>query len=293
MVIQPQFYAAQAFSEGLAAVAVKAAGSTNDPLLGFIDKTGRLVIPAQFTSTKEFSEGLCWVTIRKDGQKDISGFIDKTGTWVIKSDKAGPIGIADFSEGVALTLVDNKYSIIDQTGKVIAQLPAGMTGAGPDGFNEGLAPVQKILSDTPKQGFIDKTGAVVINLQYDYVSGFTEGLALAGMKDNGVMKYGYIDKAGAWVIMPQFSAAYRFTEGLGAVGTLIPGRSGELPADTLFSFIDKTGKVVIKLQQGQVPSGLGFAGGVAGFDTFTNAGDLVPHSRTYIDTTGKVIWQDK
>lgn len=172
---------------------------------------------------------------------------------------------------------------------MIAQLPAGEFYPGDSGFSEGLAAVEEllpVLPSGPRQGFIDKTGAVVIKPQFDWVAAFTEGLAVAGVKTNGVTKYGYIDKTGAWVIKPQFSTAYLFAESLAVVGTLIPGRSGDSPVDTTYSFIDKTGKVVIKLKQSQMPSGPGFSGGVAGLHTDANPGPM-----TYIDTTGKVIWQ--
>lgn len=288
MVIQPRFGIGQEFSEGLAPVDM---GDGKTPLYGFIDKTGRVVIPAKFTWVSKFSEGLCWVLIQKDGQEDKTGFIDKKGNWVIGP---GEISRADFSEGVALTLFGNYCSIIDQKGKVIAQLPGGMNSVADGGFSEGLAAVEEpdpAHSSGMSAGFIDKTGKVVIKPQFDSVVGFTEGLAVAGIETNGVMKYGYIDKTGAWVIKPQFSTAYPFKEGLAAVGTLIPGRSGDSPDNTLYRFIDKTGKVMIKLEQGQVPSGPGFSDGVARFDTYTHAGDLLPGSTTYIDNTGKVIWR--
>ena len=289
MVIQPQFHTANAFSEGLAAVDT---GTGKDVRWGFVDKTGRLAIPAQFASVSKFSEGLCCVSIKKDGQ-DITGFIDKTGTWVIK---AGQTGQSDFSDGVALTKFSNHngdyYAIINQKGKVIAQLPAGMfTDEESRGFSEGLAAVRNlVLPSGLLEGYIDKSGKVVIKLQFVRAYDFSEGLAAASIMENGVQKIGYIDKTGTWVIQPQFYLAHAFSEGLALVCT-----GGVSTNDLRWGFIDKTGKVVIKLQEkGLLSTKLGFSGGVAGVETYTVAGEeIVSDSMTYINTTGKVIWQGK
>ena len=68
------------FSEGLAKV--KIAGK-----IGFIDQTGKLVIPAQFVDAEPFSNGMSVVNI-----KGKYGFIDKTGKLVIpaKFDEVNP-----------------------------------------------------------------------------------------------------------------------------------------------------------------------------------------------------------
>src|ERR1700722_5416501 len=60
------------FREGLCAVRV-------DDHWGYIDKTGRLVIPAQYDEAGAFSEGLAFV--RKSRQ---CGYVDRTGKLVIK-----------------------------------------------------------------------------------------------------------------------------------------------------------------------------------------------------------------
>jgi hypothetical protein len=49
-----------------------------------------------------------------------------------------------------------------------------------------------------KYGFIDKTGKIVVNPQFDEVSGFSEGLS--GVKLSG--KWGFIDKTGKYVWNP-------------------------------------------------------------------------------------------
>lgn len=81
-----------------------------------------------------------------------------------------------------------------------------------------------------KFGFIDKTGKVVTEPQYDYVEPFSEGMARVEVGD----KWGFIDEKGKLVIATQFDDARDFSEGLAGV------RIGKN-----WGFIDKTGKMVI------------------------------------------------
>lgn len=50
---------------------------------GYIDKTGKLVIPPEFTYAYPFSEGLAAVTKSVSGD-DGWGYIDTAGRWVIE-----------------------------------------------------------------------------------------------------------------------------------------------------------------------------------------------------------------
>lgn len=65
-----------------------------------------------------------------------------------------------------------------------------------------------------KNGLVDKTGKVIISLQYRVALGFSEGLA-AVPDDNNV--YGYIDVSGALVIPHHFYPAGDFHDGIAAV----------------------------------------------------------------------------
>lgn len=109
--------------------------------------------------------------------------------------------------------------------------------------HEGLFPVKV----SGKYGYIDKTGKLVINPQFDAAWGFAEGLALVGIGERDTTtftlglkaggKYGFIDKTGKYVINPQFDAGCGFSEGLARVrlGDLRTGKWG---------YVDKTGKYI-------------------------------------------------
>ena len=91
-------------------------GGQGCELWGFIDKTGKVVIPCQWKYGDTFSEGLAKVT-DVDGK---CGFIDKTGKVVI------PCLWEDawsFSEGLAQVKdADGQWWIIDKTGKVVKKV---------------------------------------------------------------------------------------------------------------------------------------------------------------------------
>jgi hypothetical protein len=73
-VINPQFYTATDFSEGLATV-------NTGSLCGYIDKTGTMVISPQFDAANDFSDGLARVWIRSENTGK-TGYIDHTGAYV-------------------------------------------------------------------------------------------------------------------------------------------------------------------------------------------------------------------
>jgi len=94
-----------------------------------------------------------------------------------------------------------------------------------------------------KYGFIDRTGKIVIEPQFEFANDFVEGLSLVGIR-NDELKSGYIDETGKIVISLQ-SGGSDYSEGLAAVG------AGEFTmhgsGDHKFGFVDKTGKLIIQL----------------------------------------------
>ena len=123
---------------------------------GFIDKTGKEVIPCTWKDAKDFCEGQALV--QDDNEK--WGFIDKTGKEVIpcKWEDA-----KDFSEGLVSVMDTNgKYGFIDKTGKVV--IPCTWQDA--EDFSNGMVRVQDVANK--KWGFIDKTGKVIIPCKWNY-----------------------------------------------------------------------------------------------------------------------------
>lgn len=249
---------------------------------GFIDRTGKIVIPLQFESVNDFHEGLALVTA--NGKKL---FIDETGRAVMTPQFDI---IHDFSEGVAavnigekripnLGLISNpgKWGYIDKAGKLV--LPLRFTHA--EDFSEGLAGVK----DGERGGFIDHQGRFVFDVPLDVTLRFHEGVvgvlwkgtlsyfdrtgkriatpADYGPKSNSFSeglapislggKWGFMDRTGKLVIEAKFEDAENFSAGLAPVrihrdetiwcpADESGNRSG---ATMMWGYIDKTGKLVI------------------------------------------------
>src|SRR5205814_935581 len=100
------------FHDGLARV------RTSDGGIGYIDKTGTIVVNPQRVLAGDFSEGLAAVCNFKNVGITCR-YIDKTGATVIEADSSWP-GV--FSEGLAPVCVDlspvpkKKCGYIDKTG---------------------------------------------------------------------------------------------------------------------------------------------------------------------------------
>lgn len=209
-------YATWVFYEGLSRLYLyNSSGSISS--MGFIDWTGKVVIPPRYDNGRDFSEGFAFV--EKDGK---GGFIDRTGKEITPFQYDGALG---FSEGFAAVLKGSKVGFIDTTGKEAVPCIYDTVLS----FSQGLAAVQK----GGKWGFIDTAGEEVIPFQYEDAYSFSEGLA--GVEKNG--KMGFIDKTGEEVIPFQYDYVYPFSEGLACVS--INSKGG---------YIDKTGKEVIPIQ---------------------------------------------
>ncbi|PYV71813.1 MAG: hypothetical protein DMG96_28035 [Acidobacteria bacterium] len=214
-----------AFHDGLAMIEVE--DKTIPPRKGFIDKSGKLVIPARFTYVYPFSEGLAAATESESGNKGW-GFIDKSGNWAIlpRFDWA-----SSFQFGLAPVNRKNDCGYIDKRGDLVLRPPApggqqDCASAWGD-FTDGLS---RWLFGK-KYGFIDRNGKTVIPPQFDLTYGFSEGLAAVQTGK----KWGYIDAAGKIVIVPQeFWNVKPFHNGLAQVQT----------KDTGVGYIDRSGKYV-------------------------------------------------
>jgi len=219
------------FEDNLALVRI---GNYEIGKYGFIDKTGKEIIPLIYNDADSFSEGLARVRIGDD-KTGKHGFIDNLGKIVI------PIKYDDasrFSEGVAAVKLGGrqtgKWGFIDKTDKEIIPFKYNVVLV----FSEGLVAVRIGDYKTGKYGFIDKTGKEIIPAKYDSAGLFSEGLAAISIGDWETGKHGFIDKTGRVVIPVKYSDAFRFIDGLAEVkiGDWKTGKRG---------FIDKTDKEII------------------------------------------------
>lgn len=150
------------------------------------------------------------------------GYINKNGEVVIKPQYNDA---QRFSEGLAAV----KFSLVD--GKIV------------DDYTIKKESYKNYLSVnvTYKWGFIDATGKIVIQPQYDDVLPFSEGLAaVMNLKGPKQPMWGYINTKGKMVIPQMYERVESFNDGIACVRIMISGNEG------YYGYIDKKNKYIIQ-----------------------------------------------
>ena len=220
LVVPTQFQTTRAFSDGLAVV------KKTDDTYAYIDKTGKIVIDAsKYSSALPFYEGLAMVRSR-DTHK--AGFIDKTGKEVIPcqyrwagyfrngatyaSDAEGKNWLIDQTGKKLKWIADAEYLVYadDRMTK-------------PNQQKNGMAMTEEIVNlpdgdHEHVRRYFDETDEISYET-YRLKKGLSEGLA--PYWDATAKKYGYVNESGTWVIAPAFDAAERFQDGYAVVANEI------------------------------------------------------------------------
>lgn len=247
---------------------------------GFIDRTGKEVVPPKYDWAGDFYDGLAMVFIADRESEDGKwGFIDRTGKEVVPViyDEVG-----EFREGRAAVCKDGKLGFVDETGSIVIPLTYMYQSDGHwlaswyrevlPFFSEGLAAVWNSDEHGDQYGYIDRDGNVVIPFEFSYAAPFSEGLAYvskdgrisyADMEDGEYGHFGYINKTGEVVVPLIYDCDYsdglvltdwRFTNGFAQVRDSTQWKYG---------MIDKTGAVIVPFQYDWITNfheGLAFAG---------------------------------
>ncbi|HYL98798.1 MAG TPA: WG repeat-containing protein, partial [Blastocatellia bacterium] len=219
---------------------------------GYINQRGEMAVPPRFRGGQVFSDGLAAIEVEsEDPTNDLIppkwGYINKTGKIVIEPrfTRAFP-----FQDGLAyVEMGDDVSGYIDKTGRLVTR--TSFAGDRADSgttheFSEGLAAVES----NGFVGFIDRTGAMVIEPQFLSAGDFSDGLApVRFARSLGTTGWGYIDRSGKTVIPPQFAEAEPFSDGLALIGVAgkpeVIDKSGSVAMSITLGYIDKSGKIVI------------------------------------------------
>jgi hypothetical protein len=314
-----------AFSEGIAI-----AQTPNNKTKKFFDKTGKVLFQGEYESVQPFSDGMAIVEVKdpNGGLEKRYGAIDRTGKLVVepKYEELKP-----FSEGLAVAgskpapvgneYIYVKYGYVDKTGKVV--IPLEFHEAEP--FSEGFAIVRKDQYTGAR--FIDKTGKETDwyeKYRFKEALPFSEGYAAIEVYDEG---WFFIDTKGEKAFELKndlkFSEVRGFSEGRAAVKIHPESRASEIQALRPWTFIDTGGnlrKGVSFEEAGDFSEGLApvkdgsawiyvkpdetdrdvlekktrfekaesFAGGLAPVEINVDSRT----KKAYIDTTGKIAWQE-
>lgn len=222
-----------------------------DHKLGFIDNTGREVVPARFNDyhnyeyfpdLPKFSEGLAAVA-----QNGRWGFIDCSGKFAIvpQFGSARPFsdGLAAVREGT-YPAAAGKAMWIDHNGHSVY---TGQARHFQTDFHEGLL----VLADEKngwEPGYVNTKFQWKVPAQPMYRSSFHKGFAAFGVGDAASRKYGFIDTAGKVVIPAKYDRVSDFNEGL-AGACLFQTTAPDATTKTWrCGFIDPAGHEIIPLQ---------------------------------------------
>ena len=158
------------FSEGLAWV-------QKEGKRGYIDKTGKEVIPCQYGDVKSFSEGLAAVYNSADGYW---GYIDKTGNTVLPFQYQTAESFGERYTGYAMVkLMDGKETLIDKTGRDV--IPSGYSYYIDENsaWESGDRYVPLRSSDGKRDSVYDLTTGQIVKFPFYVNKDFHEGFAQA------------------------------------------------------------------------------------------------------------------
>ncbi|MCB1141460.1 MAG: WG repeat-containing protein [Leptospiraceae bacterium] len=184
------YYHAESFSEGLAAVFSK-----SEKKCGYIDKSGKLVIPTKFNYCGKFSSGLAKIKSEK-----LYGFINKEGKNVVPEIYKSATA---FNSGFALVKKENQslYTILDSDGKELSKSKFKLKRYSNSEYANGLF----LFKKKGKFGYRGLDGEKTIREKFDTAKPFQNGFAAISIKDRqGKYKYGLIDTSGNYVLQPEF-----------------------------------------------------------------------------------------
>jgi len=129
---------------------------------GYIDSSGKIVIPIEYKAAGNFSDGLAAVNVNGKW-----GFIDATGKMVIEPQFDR---VKSFNSGIALVESNKSWMYIDKTGKEITGFPASDKKYD---FEDGIA----FIRQGDKVGFIDTKGNTVLAPAYKDINPIYKGWA--------------------------------------------------------------------------------------------------------------------
>jgi len=186
---------------------------------GFVDRSGRAVVPPRFDQVGRFSEGLAPVRVGRQW-----GFVDRFGRVAI-APRFEEVG--SFRGGLAVVIEGERSGVIDTLGYFVLRPRFERVVAFDSIFFDNRA----VIALEGKKGYACRAGTIAVPPLYRDASRFSEGLAAVEM----VAGHGYIDTTGRVVIAPRFEFAAPFDRGLALV------RQGGM-----CGFIDRTGSYVVE-----------------------------------------------
>lgn len=193
---------------------------------GFLDNTGKEIIPFDYFDAKPFSEGIAAIMKPTGEYTGKWVYINKLGNHIINTNYDR---VESFSEGLAVVKNKGKYGYINKEGKLV--IPFKYDDA--RSFSEGLA----VVKLNNKYGYIDKVGNEIIPCKFGYAEDFSDGVAAVS---NDREYNGFINKQGKVIIPLDSYTLHNF--GVDGRNTFLNGYAFVIPKNRSSKIlIDKNG----------------------------------------------------
>lgn len=243
---------------------------SDEGLFGYVNRAGKVVIPAQFQGAHAFADGKALVEVEKGSFTVIDTAGKQAGAFAAGWTYGISEGLIPFQERPSL-----RWGYASATGEVI--LPATFGRA--EAFQDGLAVVSTAAPhDRPLKGLIDRQGRFVIPAQYEALIPLGDGL-YAAAKPTGefapeaYMPMAILTREGRVLTEFRYYSPQPVTEGLISVS------DGK---ETFF--LDLQGR-----RLSQMPS-------LPGFGSLRLRGSLIRANLdgrvSYLSRDGQTIWQN-
>jgi hypothetical protein len=227
MVLMPDVFVADAFSEGLAAV------TFDWELWGYMNKKGEIAIKPKYRKASMFKDGFASVYIGEDDGKWI--LINNKGEYIQDLDR--PLNWKSYTQEDPRKTPNRKYNpkndnnrqyynIHEENGEYyykshVSDLAHDENEKVFIKFEDDLALIRENILEFGITSintfkYIDKSGKVILNLDVYFADAFSEVLA-AVIPSEESLWWGYVNKNGEMVIRPQYKQASMFKDGFASV----------------------------------------------------------------------------
>ena len=208
---------------------------------GYMDQTGKMVIPARFKSVTTFAEGRAAVRDSKSGKW---GFIDIKGEWAIpaKYDYATP-----FSAGLAAVTQDRQCGYIDVKGQL--KLPLKYKRC--DSFSGDFAVVKNTAGEYHWLSREGKLKSLFKGESFGEVRSLGElheGVLSVQVETPSGQRWCFINTEGEVILPPKYSGYHRprFRDGIARVEITVKEPSTNVKAKGKIVEVKKTGYINLK-----------------------------------------------
>lgn len=191
-VVRPIYHSIYPFFEGLAFVFEDEKGYSVSNEKGEIlnDK------PYPFSYIGDFREQRAVIQEFVNRTEFLYGYLDSSGNIIIPPQY---IYAHDFRDGKAIVgLKDGTSAIIGLDGEILTIYPFEQMGP----LSEALISFRKTVRD--KAGYVNEAGKVVIPPRFSYAGPFEKGRAIVNVSEDYKNEYGFIDKTGAYILEPKY-----------------------------------------------------------------------------------------